>query len=359
MKKNVAILGCGNISEIYLKNLTEVFRNVDVYAVCDLDSEKAKERAEQFNVPRIMTLEEMLADENVDIVLNLTTPLAHYPLCKKIIEAKKNVYVEKPISITYAEGLELVELAKKNGVLFGCAPDTFMGAGLQTCRKIIDDGTIGDIVGATAFMVGKGPEDWHPNPDFFYKKGAGPLFDMGSYYLTALVSMFGRVESVMAMNTKGREQRKITSEPNYGKMIDVEVPTHVNSLLRFENGTIGNMIMSFDVYGSSLPRIEIYGTKGSMIVPDPNTFGGEILIKQDFDEDFHSYPLMSRFSQNSRGLGVSDMAQCLIDGKKDICASSDMALHVLEIMETIENSGEAKKEIELKSSCERPRKVEL
>ncbi len=359
MKKNVAVVGCGNISEIYLENLTNVFDNVDIYAVCDLNEERARAKAEKFSIKKIMSFEQILQDSNVDIVLNLTTPPSHYALCKKSIEAKKNVYVEKPISLTYAEGAELVELAEKNNVLLGCAPDTFMGAGLQTCRKIIDDGILGNIVGATAFMVCAGHESWHPDPDFYYKAGAGPMFDMGPYYLTALINMIGAVKSVSGMTTAGRKQRKITSQPNFGKIIDVEVPTHVNGLLRFVNGAIGNIITSFDVYGSTLPRIEVYGTRGSMIVPDPNTFGGDILIKQCFDKEFHSYPLVNRFSENSRGLGVADMAECLFHGKRDMCANGYMALHVLEIMESIQKSSELRSEIQLRSSCERSRTMSL
>jgi len=360
MKKNVAIVGCGVISDIYLKNLTGVFKStVNIYAVCDIVAEKAEEKAKKYNIPHILTFEEVLSDKNIDIVLNLTTPLSHYELCKKVIEAKKNIYVEKPLSITYEEGAELIALAEKNDVLVGCAPDTFMGAGMQTCRKIIDEGLIGDIVGASAFMVCPGHESWHPAPEFYYKKGAGPMFDMGPYYLTALINMIGAAESVSGMTTAGRAQRMITSEPKNGTMIDVEVPTHVNGLIRFKNGAIGNIITSFDVYGSVLPRIEVYGTRGSLIVPDPNTFGGEVLLKQYFDKEFHTYPLITKYSENSRGYGVWDMAACLIEGRKDTCANGAMALHVLEIMESIQKSSEEHRELPLRSSCARPRSVAL
>lgn len=354
MKKNVAVVGCGNISDIYLSNMTKVFDNLNVYAVCDLDEYKAAEKAEKYDT-KVMAFDEILSDENVDIVLNLTTPFSHYEVCKKVILAKKNIYVEKPLSVTYSEGKELIKLANRNNVLIGCAPDTFMGAGIHTARKIIDDGLIGEIVGATAFMVCSGHESWHPSPEFYYKVGGGPLFDMGPYYITALVNLIGSVASVAGMTNCLRKQRKITSKPKYGEIIDVEVETHVNALLKFKNGAIGNVITSFDVFGSKLPRIEIYGTKGSVLVPDPNHFDGEVLLKQNFDKEFHTYPLINRFSGNCRGLGVSDMAECLLDGSGENCANGLLALHVLEIMEKILLSSELKKEIELETTCNRPR----
>ena len=296
----------------------------------------------------------MLQDPEVDIMLNITQPMYHYELCKQMLEAKKNVYVEKPLSLTYAEGKELVELAEKNGVLLGCAPDTFMGAGIHTARKIIDEGFIGDIIGATAFMTTAGHESWHPDPEFYYQIGGGPLFDMGPYYITAFLNLLGPVESVMGMSNCIRKQRMITSEPKNGQMIDVEVDTHINGLLRFQNGAVGNLMMTFDVYGSHLPRIEVYGTKGSMIVPDPNTFGGEVLIKQSFDTEFHAFPLLNKYSANSRGLGLSDMAYCLEHGTKNNCASGKQALHVLEIMENILKSNAEHKELSIESSYTRP-----
>lgn len=351
--KNVAIVGCGNISEIYLMNLTDLFDNLNAYAVCDLDESKAKIKSEKYNVP-IMTFDEILADKNVDIVLNITTPFSHFDICKKTILAGKNIYVEKPLSLTYEEGKELVRLAKENKVLIGCAPDTFMGAGEYTARKVIDNGLIGDVVGATAFMVCRGHESWHPSPEFYYKPGGGPMFDMGPYYLTALINLMGSVKSVTGMSNCFKKQRTITSKPKYGQIIDVEVDTHVNALLRFESGAICSMITSFDVYGSNLPRIEIYGTKGSMILPDPNAFFGDVLLKQSFDKEFHVVPLFNRFSDNSRGLGIADMAWCLENNSTNNCASGEVALHVLEIMEKILSSNETKKEVELESSCSRP-----
>jgi len=353
MVKNIAVVGCGKISDIYLSNITNVFDNVCVYAVCDLDEDKAKEKSEKYDA-EIMSLDEILQDKAVDIVLILTTPSTHYNICRKSIKAKKSVYVEKPLSVTYEEGAELVRLASENKVLLGCAPDTFMGAGIHTARKIIDDGLIGEIIGASAFMLSAGPESWHPSPEFYYKQGGGPLFDMGPYYLTALANLIGPVKSVMGMSNCKRKQRTITSEQKYGQKIDVDVDTHINALVNFENGATGNIIMSFDVFGSKLPKIEIYGTKGSLIVPDPNKYSGEVLLKQHTDSDFKPQQLVNSFSENSRGLGVSDMAYCLINGTDGNCANGKLALHSLEIMEKILESGEKHTEIEIISSFERP-----
>ncbi len=360
MKKvNVAVVGCGNISSIYLENLTKHFHNVEVYAISDLIEENARTKAEKFGISKIMTFEEIIQDPNIQIVLNLTTPPFHYQLCKRALEAGKNVYVEKPLSLKYEEGKELVSLAEEKGLLLGCAPDTFLGAGIQTCRHIIDQGIIGDVIGAAAFMICHGHESWHPGPEFYYKKGGGPMFDMGPYYLSALVNMIGPVDSVSGMTAISFPTRKITSQPKYGEIIQVEVPTHVNGLLRFSNGAIGNIITSFDVWGSVLPRIEIYGTRGSMIVPDPNTFGGEVKVQQYFDTEFKLCPLVTENSENSRGIGLSDMADALLFGRTNHRANGKLALHVLEIMEKIHTSSEEHREIRLESTCEKPEAMPL
>ena len=352
-RQNVAVVGCGNISGIYLQNLTKAFDNTAVYAVADLIPEQAKAKATEFGVERIMTFEEMLADENVDIILNLTTPPVHFDVCRRALLSGKHVYVEKPLSLTFEEGRELTALAGERGLRLGCAPDTFMGSGIQTCRKLIDEGAIGTPVGASAFMVCHGHESWHPNPEFYYKKGGGPLFDMGPYYLTALVTLLGPVAGVSGMTGMGEATRTIGSEPKRGQIIEVEVPTHVNGLLRFENGALGSLIMSFDVWGSTLPRIEIYGTEGALLVPDPNGFGGEVMLKRRRDGEFQKVPPVSAYGGNHRGIGLSDMAAGIADGRPHR-ASGDLALHVLEIMESLHRSGEERREIPLTTTCSRP-----
>ena len=353
-KVNVAVVGCGNISGIYLQNLTKTFDNVNVYAIADLIPANTKAKSEEYGIERIMTLEEILADENVQIVLNLTTPPLHYSISKQALLAGKHVHSEKPLSISYAQGKELVEIAEEKGLFLGCAPDTFLGGGIQTCRKIIDDGLIGEVIGANAFMMCHGHESWHPNPAFYYQVGGGPMFDMGPYYLTALVSLIGSVDSVAGMTHTSFPTRRVTSQPNYGQIVEVEVPTHVNGLLRFHNGAVGNIITSFDVWGSTLPWIEIHGTRGSIQVPDPNGFGGQVKIKQNFDGAFKDYPTTFGYTENSRGLGVWDMADCILTGRKDLRASGKLALHVLEIMEMIHVSSDKKTQVDLETAVERP-----
>ncbi len=349
MKKlNVAVVGCGNISGIYLKNLTKTFENVNVYAVADLKAENAEKASKEYGIDKIMTLEEILEDKNIDIVLNITTPHGHFDICKKVLESGKHVYVEKPLSLTYAQGKELMEYADAHGLYVGCAPDTFMGAGISTCKKLIEDGVIGDIIGATAFMVCHGHESWHPNPEFYYQVGGGPMFDMGPYYLTALTEMMGNAVSVMGMTKVGNEYRTITSQPKNGTKIEVEVPTHVNGLLRFENGAIANIITSFDVWGSKVPKLEVHGTLGSIICPDPNTFGGEVKCKVG-GKDFEDIPYINEYSNNMRGIGLSNMADAIMNGKTDFAANGHRALHVLEIMEKIHTSSDSGKAEELET----------
>lgn len=355
----VGLIGCGNISGIYLENLTKMFHNVDVLAVCDLEEQKAREAAEKYGISTVCTMNELLENDDISIVLNLTTPAGHYEICKKILLAGKNVYVEKPLSLSVAQGKELAAMAEERGLLLGCAPDTFMGSGIQTAIQVIDNGIIGRVIGATAFMMCHGHESWHPAPEFYYQKGGGPMFDMGPYYLTALVSMIGAVESVSGMTAKAFETRTITSQPKFGTEIQVEVPTHVSGMLRFQNGAVASIITSFDVWGSTLPRIEVYGTRGSMVVPDPNTFGGEVLVKQSFDTEFQKIPLLNTHAENSRGYGVSDMADCLLHHRETPRASGNMALHVLEIMDALHVSSDEERVIRLSTCCERPAPLPL
>lgn len=349
MKKlNVAVVGCGNISGIYLKNLTTAFEHINVYAVSDLKIENAERASREYGISKIMTLDEILEDKNIDIVLNLTTPHSHYGICKQILESGKHVYVEKPLSLSFKEGKELIDYAEKQGLYVGCAPDTFMGAGLATCKKAIDDGLIGEIVGATAFMVCHGHESWHPSPEFYYEKGGGPMFDMGPYYLAALTEMLGNVKSVMGMTAVGSPTRTITSQPKFGKEIAVEVPTHVNGLLRFQSGAIANIITSFDVWSSRLPNLEIHGTKGALFCPDPNMFGGEVKLYVA-GGDAEILPYVNEYSENSRGIGLADMASAIIEGRENFAASGRRALHVLEIMEKIHISSDNGEALEIET----------
>ena len=354
----IGVLGAGAISGIYFKNLTGVFKEVEVAAVCDLFTEKAKEAAEEYKIPKVYeTMEAMLADEEIEIILNLTRPNEHYQTTKAALLAGKHVYSEKPLAATYEEGVELVHLAKEKGLMLGGAPDTYLGAGIQTCRKLIDDGYIGDVIGAQAQMVCHGHESWHPAPEFYYQAGGGPMMDMGPYYITALVNLVGRVKGVSGMCGKSFSQRIITSEPKRGTVVDVEVPTHTAGLLQFENGAIGTVLTTFDVYYDKSACLEIYGTKGTLRVPDPNTFSGSVSLLRPEDGSFKEIPLLFDYADNSRGLGVADMAKALRT-KREFRADAEQTLHVLEILTAFEKSSQEGRYLELSSPYHRKKAME-
>ena len=353
MKKvKVGIIGCGVISGIYLENITKTFDILDLKGVADIDMEKAELRANQYQC-HAMTVDKILLDDEIEIILNLTIPKAHYEVAKKVLMAGKNVYNEKPLTLTREEGKELLKISKEKNLRISSAPDTFLGAGIQTCRKIIEDGQIGDIVGASAFMMSSGVESWHPSPEFYYKVGGGPMFDMGPYYLTALINLIGPVKSVSGYAKTTYDKRLITSEPLNGKIIDVDVPTHITGILEFQNGAIGNIITSFDVWGSNLPRIEVYGTKGTISVPDPNGFGGPVMLKMKDDNEFKHVGLKFGYSQNSRGIGVADMAYAIRNNRKHR-ANGNVAYHVIDIMHAIHDASNERRFIDIESTCEKP-----
>ena len=332
---NVGIIGCGNISPAYAKGC-EMFRLLKLKACADLNLEVARGRAEEFKIAA-MTIEDLLADPSIDLVINLTVPKVHAKVSMDILRAGKHVYSEKPLGLDVQEGQAVIALAKEKGLRVGCAPDTFLGAGLQTCRKVIDDGWIGQPVAATAFMLAGGPESWHPNPAFFYQKGGGPMLDMGPYYITALVHLLGPIKAVSAMATATRSERLATCKEQYGEMLPVEVPTHNSGSLLFESGVIGTISISFDIVGHTHKPIEIYGTQGSLGVPDPNTFGGPVSLLRSNAEGWKDLPMAYGYHENSRGIGAADMAQAVRSGRPHRAAGS-LALHVLEVMCAFETS---------------------
>jgi len=348
----VGIIGCGNISSIYLKNL-KLFKSVDLVAVSDIDLKRAEAKAAEFGIFRALSPEKMLKDKEIKIIVNLTVPKVHKEVAMAAIRAGKSVYNEKPLAITREDGKKIITSAKKKGVLVGCAPDTFMGAGLQTVRRIIDSGEIGRPVAATAFLMGAGPEGWHPNPEFFYQKGGGPLFDMGPYYITALVNLIGPVKRVTSSAQISFKERIKGSEPKKGKRIKVEVPTHVAGVLDFKAGAVGTIIVSFDVKAAGLPRMEIYCEKGTISVPDPNTFNGPVKIKRSNKGEWEDIALTYGYSDNSRGLGVADMAYALMSGRKHR-ASGELAFHVLDVMQSLHEASEKGKHIMLSTTCAKP-----
>lgn len=351
-KVRVGIVGCGVISGIYLKNLP-TFDLVEVVACADLLVARAKARAAEYGITKACTPDELYADEDVELVVNLTIPKAHAGVALAAVEAGKSVYTEKPLTVERRQGQRLLKLAKERGVLVGGAPDTFLGGGHQTCRKAIDDGLIGEPVAATAFMLGHGHEHWHPDPAFYYQVGGGPMFDMGPYYLTALVNMIGPIRRVTGSARATFPERTITSKPKYGETITVETPTHVAGTVDFRSGAIGTVITSFDVWAHTLPRIEIHGREGSLSVPDPNTFGGAVKAKVGREEEWRDVPHTHGWTQNSRGLGVADMAHALRSGRAHR-ASGELAYHVLDTMHAFLDSSNEDRAIKLESTCERP-----
>jgi predicted dehydrogenase len=372
----VGIIGCGTISEIYLTNLTQHFKNVKVLACADMFEEKAKQTKEKYGLSKHCTVEELLSDPEIEIVVNLTIPAAHHEINMKALRAGKNVYCEKPLALSIGEANEAVNYAAEKDLILGSAPDTFLGAGLQTCRKLLDDGAIGQPIGFTANLVSPGHELWHPAPVFYYKKGAGPMLDMGPYYITALVTLLGPIKQISCLARTPKKEREIQ-----GKMVEVEVPTHYTGIVEFESGVVGNVNMSFDVWNSKLPLIEIFGTTGVMQVPDPNMFGGPVkvfdgnkmsdivkavpdpyinrLIKMHtceqecLTDEQLQFPAENDPRSNMRGFGVSDMAQALLSG----CSSrlsGELSRHVVEALLAFEISSNENKPYIMKTSCQRP-----
>lgn len=332
----IGIVGCGDISGIYLKNITTMFnKELEIAGVCDLIPGRVDKVVKEYGVRKYSDMHEMFADPAVDIVLNITRPYEHFDVSMAAIAAGKHVYTEKPLGATHDEGKKIFDAAKAAGVRLGGAPDTFLGAGIQTCRKLIADGYIGEPVGATAFMTNRGHESWHPDPAFYYKFGGGPMLDMGPYYLTTLVHLLGPIKSVAGMAKPSFPTRTITSEPRFGTVVDVEVPTFTMGLLQFESGAQGSIFTTFDVHAAKLPIIEIYGSEGTISVPDPNTFGGPVGLYRPEHGEFTEFPLMFPYPENSRGLGLCDMASSIKDARPHM-ASADQIFHVLEVMTAIE-----------------------
>ena len=307
----IGVIGCGNISDIYFENALK-FDNLEVAGCADLDESRAVEKAKKHALPKAYaTVQQLLADDSIEVVLNLTIPAAHADIALSALEAGKHTYCEKPFALTREQGKQVLDSAGEKGLLVGCAPDTFLGAGIQTAIKLIDDGWIGDPVSATAFMQCHGHEHWHPDPEFYYQVGGGPMFDMGPYYLTALVALLGPVKRACGSARISFPERTITSAKKHGKKISVEVPTHVAGILDFAQGAVATLVTSFDVWAHTLPHLEIHGTAGSMSVPDPNTFGGPVKIWRAGAEHWTEMPLSHGHAENARAIGLADMARAL------------------------------------------------
>jgi predicted dehydrogenase len=349
----IGIVGCGNISGIYMQRAKLFGSIMEISACADMVKERAQARAKEFGIPQVYSVKELLDDPEIELVINLTIPSAHAPVGMDILRAGKHLYNEKPLAVTREEGLMLLNEARKRGLYVGCAPDTVLGAAIQTCRALIDKGAIGKPVAATAFMMCHGHESWHPDPEFYYKRGGGPMFDMGPYYLSALVTLLGPASRVTGSATVSLPERTITSQPKNGTKISVETPTHLSTVINFQNGAVATMIMSFDIWAHSLPCIEIYGTEGTMAVPDPNGFGGQVRLKKPGDKDWTEYPLTHAYAGNTRSLGVADMAWA-IRNQGVHRASGEVAMHVLDIMQAAHESSFEGRHISLSTTCVQP-----
>ena len=362
-KTKIGIVGCGMISETYF-NASKKFTNIEVVACSDIIPERSKAKFEAHGVPN-MTNDELFAIPEIEIVLNLTPPQVHSKIAMDTLNAGKHAYSEKPFGVDADDAAKVVALAQKKGLRCGCAPDTFLGGGQQTARKMIDDGWIGKPLCGTAIVMGRGPEKWGQAP-FFYDYGAGPMLDLGPYYMTALVNMLGPAKSVTAVTTKGFDYRTFGAEvaeqyqaqyKPYDKY-PVNVTTHLTGVVEFVSGAVITVIASFDVYKHGHAPIEIYGTEGSLQVPDPNTFGGPVRLFRPGYEDWKDVPLAFGYTENSRSIGAADMANALQSGRPHR-ASGALANHVLEIMLSFDKSSKLGAKVELTTSCERPAPLPL
>ncbi|HKL98820.1 MAG TPA: Gfo/Idh/MocA family oxidoreductase [Mobilitalea sp.] len=374
-KVKIGLIGCGVISHTYITNIKAMFPWLEIVACSATTIDKAKKVADQYSILKAYSTEELLKNPDIEIVVNLTTPAVHTEINKKVLSAGKHLYCEKPFALSLEEAKETLDLAKRKGLMVGGAPETFLGAGLQTCRKVIDEGWIGKPVMVTANMTSHGTETWHAAPEFYYKKGAGPMLDMGPYYLTALVALLGPITSTACFTSIGNPTRTIYSNPLRGKKIEVEVPTSYTGIIQFESGVHANMNMSFDIWHSSLPKLEIYGTEGTLIVPDPNMFGGKIKIfrkEKVLDslnqrlytgeerpyttvyDDLQEIPQVYQEPlEYMRGLGVLDMAFALVEGRAHR-TSEELLYHVTEAMLSFDESARTNKFYQMTSTCHRP-----
>jgi predicted dehydrogenase len=345
------IIGCGNISAIYLENLKKS-PVVEVVAVADLVTERAQARAEEFGIANAYTVDELLGDQEIELVINLTIPGSHASIDLAALEAGKHVYAEKPLATSLQDGKRVVELAEQKGLRAGSAPDTFLGSGVQTAKAAIEAGKIGIPVAATAFMMGGGPEGWHPDPEFFYAPGGGPMLDMGPYYLTALVELLGSIRRISASVGAQIPMRTIGSGPKSGQQIQVQTPTHLAGTIDFKQGAIATMITSFDIKaGANLPWIEIYGTEGTLSLPDPNFFNGDVKLRRSGSSEWEVLTPVFESTQNERGRGVNDMVEAIRSGRKHR-ANGNLAYHVLEAMYAFEESSISGSHVVLASSHE-------
>ena len=358
MSMGIGIIGCGNISTTYLK-LAPLFKGLQVVAVADMNMEAAQARAAEYGV-KAQTVDDLLANPDVSLVINLTIPDAHYAITRRAVEAGKHVYSEKPVVLTLDEGVALRDLAAAKGLRIGSAPDTFLGGAHQQVRQMIDEGAIGTVTAGAAAFMGPGMEMWHPNPHFFFQPGAGPMLDMGPYYVGNLINFLGPVRRVGALASSAHKTR----QPNAGQVIPVNTPTNIHALLEFHNGATISLSVSWDVQAHKRVNMELYGTEGSLFVPDPNFFGGTIEMAgkdgkigpvagwdHPFSKDNQDHgrgPLA-----NYRMAGVADMVAAIAEGRDHRC-SLERSLHAVDVMTAVLTSGETGQFVTLTTTCTRP-----
>ncbi|MBP2705076.1 Gfo/Idh/MocA family oxidoreductase [Microbispora sp. RL4-1S] len=353
---NVGVVGCGAISAQYLPTIDRLPR-LRLVAVADLDLDRAREAVRPYPGVDVMTVPELMADPRVDVVLNLTVPAAHAEIALQAMAAGKDVYCEKPLAVTAADAERMLRAAGAAGVRVGCAPDTVLGTGTQTARKAIDDGLIGRPVAATATMMTPGHERWHPNPDFYYLPGGGPLMDMGPYYITSLVTLLGPVTSVVGAAGRTRAKRTIGSGPRRGEEIPVAVDTHVTGVLVHASGAMSTLVMSFDGAATTAPNMEVHGEEGSLVVPDPNHFDGPVRLSRVGEDGWRALPASAGYVEAARGVGLADFLSTP-DGEEPR-TSGTVAFHVLDVMESLLSSAGSGAAVTVTSTCARPRPVAL
>lgn len=358
----LGIIGCGNISTSYLR-LAPLFKGLEVRSVADVNMEAAKARGEEFSV-KAQSVEDLLANKDVDVVINLTIPDAHYAVSKRILEAGKHAYSEKPLVLTLEEGVTLRDLAKSKGLAVGCAPDTFLGGAHQQARAILDEGRVGTITAGCAAVLNHGMEHWHPNPDFFFLPGAGPMLDLGPYYIANLINFLGPVRRVGALTSSAEKERTISNGPRNGEKVPVKTPTNIHALLEFHNGATINLSTSWDVWHHKRNHFELYGTEGTLYVPDPNFFGGRVEIGgrdgslTELEPWDHPFGVVNQHHNgrdlaNYRTAGLADMVAAL-QGGRDARCSLERTLHGVEVMTACLKSGETGQFVTLSTTCTRP-----
>ena len=361
-KLGIGIIGCGNISTSYLR-LAPLFKGLEVRAVADINMAAASARAAEYNT-KALSVDDLLASKDIDIVINLTIPDAHYPITKRILEAGKHAYSEKPLVLTLEQGTTLRDLAASKGLKIGCAPDTFLGGAHQQARAILDEGKVGTVIAAACAVQNHGPEGWHPNPDFFFLPGAGPMLDLGPYYVANLINLLGPVNRVGALTSSSSPTRTIGSGPRAGETIPVKTPTNIHALLEFHNGATVQLSTSWDVWSHRRAHFEFYGNEGTLYVPDPNFFGGTVeMAGRDgkieavtpWDHPF------GRVNQNHNGrelanyrtAGLADMAMAHLEGREHRC-SLERTLHGVEVMTACIQSGASGQFMTMTTTCTRP-----